>query len=519
MLRASILPVLVLLATLLAANACGAEAVTFKVLNGEETGLKAIMEKWKADELQRQGGKFGDHGWWPWGLLAFDYDNDGAVDLLAQQHGAPLSIVIRSQLKEKGTLTFVNANPNLGLPTNALSGCFKPSAVDIDGDGFLDLLYNDAMPNTIFFNREGKKFEPMGMGFGQLDHVGPLPEVSVDGFPVAGNDTVKYLFDPSSKKFKRQAIDKGFAVQPPEILAAYLAELKKDQKNRFLHMTYFEGVNVTGSTKDVVCSGFASYGGAIIGRYLTPDKDGKLTDATERLGLPKDGAPILVRDFNRDGIDDVLVAGAGLYLSDGKGAFQLKPGPVTDFLKNVGPYLHKAYPVDFNQDGEIDLVLNNPRRGQVELFQNVGNGDFKSLHKSGGWDADPVSICDINNDGLMDVCVGGPAETITIFLNQSPNPGNGCLLYPAMDKPNPYAVGAKIDVFKPGEADKPGSHPIASEYAHANGLPVHAGLGKDAKFDVRVCFPGQEPKVITLRGLDAGKRLKIKPDGSATEIK
>src|SRR5712692_4749290 len=29
--------------------------IVFKELTGEETGLKGIMEKWKADELQRQG--------------------------------------------------------------------------------------------------------------------------------------------------------------------------------------------------------------------------------------------------------------------------------------------------------------------------------------------------------------------------------------------------------------------------------------------------------------------------------
>ncbi|MCW8131692.1 MAG: CRTAC1 family protein [Planctomycetota bacterium] len=509
---------LTLLATLALAGA-RAEGVAFKTLSGEETGLKAIMEKWKADELARQGGKFGDHGWWPWGLLAFDYDRDGAVDLLAQQHGAPQSIVIRSQFKEKGTLTFVNMNPALGLPSNGLSGCFKPTAMDIDGDGFPDLIYNDAMPNTVYFNREGKKFEPMGMGFGQLDHVRDLFEVSPEGYPNAGNEKIRYTYDPSAKRYKSQPVTEGVAAKPPAILAAFVAELKKDPKNRFLHLAYFERVNVTGQGRDLCCGGFASYGGAQFGRYLHEENDGTWTDATEKLGLPKDATPILLADFNRDGIDDVLATGAGLYLSDGKGGFALKPGGVTDYLKNIGAYLHKAFPVDFNNDGEMDLVLNNPRRSSVEIFENVGKGEFKSLAKTGAWDADPVSICDIDHNGLMDVCVGGPAETITIFLNQSPNPGHGVQIYPCMDKPNPFAVGARVEIFRAGDLDKPGARPVASAWANSNGLPVHAGLGKDAAFDLKIVFPGKEPRTVALKGLAADRRLKVTPDGTVSELK
>ncbi|MBI3829857.1 MAG: VCBS repeat-containing protein [Planctomycetes bacterium] len=511
---------------LLASDLQGADAppagggIAFKVLSGEDTGLKAIMEKWKADELARQGGKFGDHGWWPWGLLALDYNNDGALDLLAQQHGAPQSIVLKNELKEKGKLTFVNANAELGLPTNGLSGCFKPTAMDIDGDGFLDLIYNDAMPNTVFFNREGKKFEPMGLGFGQLDHIRDAEDVSPEGYPNAGNETVRYAFDASTRKYKKTPFENPLYVKPPEAVAALLVDLKKAPKNRFMHIQYFQEVSLGGSGgKDLVCAGFASYGGDLIGRFLISDKDGKLTDATEQLGLPKDGTPIMLADLNGDGFDDVLITGAGLYMSDGKGKYALKPGPVTDYLKNVGPYLHKAFPVDFNQDGQVDLVLNNPRRSSVEIYENLGGGEFKVLHKAGGWDADPVAICDIDNDGLMDVCVGGPAETITIFLNQSPHPGNCCMIFPRMEKPNALAVGTRLEFYKAGELGKPGARPIKTEWAHSNGTPVHIGLGKESAFDLRATFPGKEPKAVEFKALAAKSKLKIAPDGKAEELK
>src|SRR5262249_34341157 len=90
--------------------------LVFQELNGEETGLKAIMEDWRATEFKRQGGNFGSHGWWPWGVAAFDYDNDGHVDLLIQQHGSAGSLIARNQFKKAGKLQFSNANPDLGLP-------------------------------------------------------------------------------------------------------------------------------------------------------------------------------------------------------------------------------------------------------------------------------------------------------------------------------------------------------------------------------------------------------------------
>ncbi|MCZ7644290.1 MAG: VCBS repeat-containing protein [Planctomycetota bacterium] len=66
-----------------------AESVAFTPAAEPATGLKAIVQKWHDDELARQGGKFGSHGWWPWGLSAIDYDNDGAPDLIPSHHGAP----------------------------------------------------------------------------------------------------------------------------------------------------------------------------------------------------------------------------------------------------------------------------------------------------------------------------------------------------------------------------------------------------------------------------------------------
>jgi hypothetical protein len=512
-------PLVVALACFSAAAQKTIPGIVFKELSGEETGLKAIMEKWKADERERQGGQFGSHGWWPWGLVAFDYDNDGAMDLLVLQHGESKSIIIRNELKDKGTLTFINANPQLGLPSNGLAGCFKPLIWDFDGDGFLDLAFCDAEKNTCFFNIEGKKFEPMDFAFGQLEGIREVADVNGDGYLDVYNDWAQFLYDPQTRKFIRKEQAAPLFANPPEAVGEFLAKAWDKKENRYLQVRYFEGIDLNGDgIPDLVCAGFASYGGDMFGKFLIGAKDGTFTDAGDALGLPGWGTPVHVADLNGDGIDDVLIAGMGLYLSDGAGKFALKPGPLTDFLKNVGPYVHKVYPVDFANQGKMDLAICNPRKRLAAIFENRGRGDFKLLHRIHSWE-DPIAICDINNDGLMDVCIGGPDDTITIFLNQTPNAGRYCNLYPRMPRPNPYAVGARIEVFRAGDLDKPGKKPFLQEAAHPDATPIHIGLAGAVTFDLRVTFPGQELKIVELKGVQARNRLQITPDGKLVEIK
>jgi hypothetical protein len=73
-------------------------------------------------------------------------------------------------------------------------------------------------------------------------------------------------------------------------------------------------------------------------------------------------------------------------------------------LTRRGPYLLRAYRVDFDHDRLPDLVLSNPRLGLAGVFQNRGKGDFTQvLALSGCWDANPIVIADLDNDGRMTV--------------------------------------------------------------------------------------------------------------------
>jgi hypothetical protein len=497
--------------------------VSFKVLTGEQTGLKDIVGKWRETEAKRQGGE--KLSWWLWGVGAFDYDNDGCLDLILQQHAAPGSIILRGQFKEKGTLTFANVTEELGVGGAVLPGTFKPRVWDIDGNGWLDIVGTDAKPNTCFFNKGGKKFEAMKFGFGQLASLEDVRDLNGDGYPdvYSVREGNQFLYDPAARTFKKSPNLPPLHAKPPECIAEVLRTAKEGKNNRYLKIHYFEGADLNGDgIPDVVMSGYAPYGGDSFGRYLVADQKGELTDQTAALGLPKVGTPILVADLTGDGAAEIMIATgskAGLYVNDGKGRFTLQEGDLQKFLAFRDPYLQKVSLVDFNCDGLPDLVVSQPRSGNEGIYENRGGGKFERVVRARGWDADPIAIGDFNDDGLPDVIIGGPGDTVTVYLNATAQPGRSCKLYPRMDKPNPFAVGTRVEVYASGELGKPGAKPIWVGTANPDGTPLHVGLGTASEFDLRAVFPGKTPITVEQKKVQVKAKLRVTPDGKVEDVR
>jgi hypothetical protein len=491
--------------------------VTFKLLDGEETGLTAILADWKASELKRQG-KFGEHGWWLWGLVPFDYDNDGCLDLLVLHHGNPGSMLLRNLFKDKGKVTFVNVTGELGVARWKFLVGSRPKIWDVDGDGWPDVVGIGPQANTCFWNREGKRLVPMNIGFDPQGIAEPI-DFNGDGYldTYSLRGARRYLYTPATHTFRSSPYLPPLYAAPPASVANLMRGFRFRDSVRF-----FEGVDLNGDgIPDLVVAGFGTHGGPTWGRYLLGDGRGQFVDQTEALGLPREGTPILVRDLTGSGAPDILVAcgtASGLYVNDGKGKFTRRQGELTDFLGKRAPHLHEAFVADFNNDGLLDLVVNRPRGGRVEAFQNLGGGNFVRVAQVTTWDGDPVAIGDFNNDGLLDLAVGGPDDTVTFLLNQTPRPGNYCNLFPRLPSPNPLAVGARLEVFRAGDLGKDESRPLLIENAHCDGSPVHVGLGSASRFDLRVVFPGKGGQLIEHRNVLAKPKLKITPDTKPEEF-
>jgi hypothetical protein len=488
--------------------------VAFVVLAGDQTGLRGIIEKWAAEELERQGGKYGSHGWWLWGLSAVDIDNDGDPDLIPSHHGTSGGLILRNTFEETGTVTFVNATGDFGVESRNLpQGVGRRTfGMDLNGDGWLDLV---GVRSPHYVNEDGKKLAPYGTKGFHTIHTESVEDVNNDGYPDIVERLDAHILDPETVSFKHVPHVPACEANVPAAVMEIIAAKKKDV--RFWRYGYLTGHDLNGDgTNDVVVSGFAGYSGHPVGRYLIATEGGKFSDRTMALGLPGDAVPIKLADLNGDGAVDVLAAygdRAGVYLGNGRANFALSEGPPTTFLRRKGPYLHRAWTVDFDCDGDPDLVLSNPRYGAEEIYENTGEGRFELLHKARGWDSDPIVVCDVNVDGLPDVAIGGPGNSITIYLNASPSPGHFCNIYVRGDSPNVFAAGAKVEVFRAGKLGVVGARPRLSVKAPSGGEPVHVGFGEADTFDLRVTFPGEDPKMVEIKAVRARPQITVTPDG------
>jgi enediyne biosynthesis protein E4 len=416
----------------------------------------------------------GDRGF-GMGVAVADIDNDGDVDVFVTNYGP-------DQLyRNNGNGTFTNITQQSGIQTNGWS----TSAVffDYDRDGFLDLYiarYVKVNPAVVCTDRAGRK-----------DYCGP------DGYDAEpdllyrnqGNGT---FTDVSESSGIHRHSRKGLGVVTGDFnfdgyMDLYVAN---DREPNTLWINEKNGT--------------------------FQDMSLQLGVALNALGRSEASMGVAVGDVNQDNKPDLFVTNLRdetntLYLNNGALGFEdesissglgLPSLPFTGF--GTGFF-------DFNQDGNLDVVVVNGRvtRGALLtnnqppqywhpymepslLFENLGNGHFKNISAgsftSGLQNARGLAFGDIDNDGDIDLLInncGGPAR---LFRNDF-SPKAHWLMLRAFDPAlNRDAYGAKITVSCDGKNLTRWVNPGYS-YLSSNDPRVHFGLGSATSAEIHIEWP------------------------------
>jgi enediyne biosynthesis protein E4 len=424
------------------------------------------------------------------GALWFDYDNDGRIDLLVIRYGTPLLY------HNEGNGRFRDVTAASGLdrkPANTVAVI----AFDYDNDGHLDLLFGNYLKAVDLFDLKDPHVLPNSIdhadngggvtlwrnqGNGTFADVtdraglGRLPgwilavghaDVDNDGWQdlyLAGDFGTDYLFVNNRNGTFRDVTAAAIGYDGKHGMNVDFADYDHDG---------WLDVYVTNITDDFMQEG------NMLWHNNGVDARGRLTftDVSRETGTFSTlwGWAAKFADFDNDGWED-LVAANGMHTAGDR---------------NYVPVLGKAITrpgFDFSdleawpEIGEMTWSGHQRKK----LFRNAGNGTFQEIGALAGIDNDldgrGLGVADFDNDGLLDFLQTSRDQPSLLYHNRTAGAGNWIELKLAGVKSNRDAIGARVTL-------RAGGQRLIREVNGGNGFEsqsstrLHFGLGAAARID------------------------------------
>jgi len=401
------------------------------------------------------------------GVLFADLDNDGDLDLVVANH------VLRPH--NQGSRLFANDGNGRFRDVTPADSCWparrgvrNASALDLNSDGLLDLLFTD---NT--YGRRAKEENRLYV----LKNRG------------------RFRFTDGSAEF-------GFPQGHTLGLGLAIGDVNEDGT---------ADIFVAGSNRLFVTDGRGKYRESHPGRFLVP-----VADVQEGHHC---GAAF--GDLNGDGLLDLVTAEHGvparLHLFVNRGVQRGEPDLV-EMSRNAGigdlfPRGTRAEPIkcahvaliDMDNDGRRDIVLSliyRDSRGRVQpvVLRNLtpprGKPKFSKPpyeHMTGYYAAAPTT--DFDRDGRIDLFLASWFEHLPNYLFRNVTDAGNWLTVRVDGtgkKLNSMGIGAVVRIYGAGHLGEPvhllGRHDIAigTGYASGDEAMAHFGLGKTVQCDVEV---------------------------------
>ena len=421
------------------------------------------------------------------GAIAGDVNNDGLADVVVTEYGATRLF----QNLGGGKFREVTAEARLDNPQWAVPASF----IDFDRDGRLDFVvgnYLDYDPTMECHDIQGRRDFCAPYAFA------PVPtRLWRNITPAAG----------ATPQFEDHTVSSGLARVPGMALGLVCADFNRD------------------AWPDIFCADDGRPN-----RLFINQRDGTFSEqaairglAYNMMGQTAANMGVAFADIDSDGLGDLFVT----HLSEEFHALyrQDRPGFFIDTTSTSG--LQKqawrgtgfgTVLADFDLDGTVDLALVNglirragPNQTPVlngvspwwaryaqrsQLFANDGSGNFRDISSDNpAFCRDAIvgrslAVGDLNNDGALDLVVGGVGGPAKFYQNVAARRSNWLrlrLIEPACGGRD--SIGAEVVIHAAGRRFWAVLQP-ATSYLSSNDPALHFGLGRADKIDsIEVRWP------------------------------
>jgi enediyne biosynthesis protein E4 len=483
------------------------------------------------------------------GVAAFDYDNDGLLDIFFT-NGAELPSLDKSNpsfsnrlFHNNGDGTFTDVTLKAGL--GGMGYSMGVAAGDYDNDGFVDLYVTGVNRNQLFHNNGNGTFTdvtPKAGVTGVIPGIGKAWSITAGWFDY-NNDglldllVVNYLnYDLktaascSTHKIATYCSPDDFQGLP-NILYRNNGDGTFTDVSASSHIGQYVGKGMGAAFADYDGDGFTDIfvsNDTFPNLLLHNNGDGTFTDeamasgtAYNEMGKTVAGMGTDFRDLDNDGRPDIFhTAMFGdsfpLYKNFGDGQFEdaTSASGLTPPTAQITGWGTGAY--DFDNDGLKDLftangaILDNSMEVEHRpfplpnsLFGNLGNLTFADVSATGGQSfltSAPhrgAAFGDFNNDGKVDIAVtvlNGPPE---LLMNRTENHNHWIILKLVGVKDNRDGLGTKVKITT-SLGSQYNVATTAVGYNSSSDKRVHFGLGSAAIIDkIELSWPTGVKQTLT----------------------
>ena len=478
------------------------------------------------------------------GVVVFDYDNDGYMDLYFVNPGPKAGVTheapgTRRQpnrlYHNNGDGTFTDVTDKAGVGGQGFG--IAAAAADYDGDGRMDLYVVNVGKNILYHNNGDGTFtdvtDKAGVGDAGTGIGATWLDVNNDGR--LDLYVANYLsFDPDYKLFYNPNSYPGPLAYKPERDVLYI----NNGDGTFTNASESAGIwalpphrtmsvvpldyNRDGH-EDLYISNDATPNMLLIndGHGHFHDEAMKLGVAFNALGEAAGSMTAAVGDCNGDQIPDILVSRLGygsLYMGTEQGDFvdrMMASGLGVLTAQYVGWGCNF---IDFDNAGKLDVFIANgdPFRmvgWQSLLLENDGHGNFRNaVDKGGAYFRTPVRarpsvVLDYDNDGRMDLLVGLMGDRPVLLHNRDHSGNHWITLALRGTKSNPAGWGSWIELTADGKTYVQESR-CPSTFLSQGDPRVHFGLGQ-APIVQRIQIKWPSGTVQTLTDVRVDQILKV----------